>query len=147
MSSTIEIVPFIKGHLLLLDVSGSDISWMPNPAEQLARQADAGFAYTMLVDKRVAAVGGVARIWPGLAEGWVVASPLARTSPVALTKAAIRGIAYTMQSLHLHRLQAHVKTSDKRAVRWAEFLGFKREGTLAKFGADGSDYDVYAMTR
>jgi hypothetical protein len=147
MSSTIEIIQFQPGHVHLLDRSDSDCAWLGDPASVFSAQAAAGSAWTLLIDKRVAVVGGVARLWPGLGEGWLLASPMARTKPVALTKGAMRGIAFTMQSLQLNRVQAHVKTSDIRAMKWAVALGFVREGTLRKYSPDGADYDVFAIVR
>jgi hypothetical protein len=130
MSSTIDVVAFQSWHTTLLDVRGSDAGWLPNPVDAFERQAKAGKAWTIMVNRRVACIGGTARIWPGLGEAWMVASPLAREHPITLTRVTKRVIDHTMQSLSLRRLQAHVKTSDNRATRFATYLGFVREGTL-----------------
>lgn len=147
MSSTIEVVRYQNGHSLLLDMSESDAGWLKSPAVQFDAQAAAGHAVTMLIGYRVACIGGVARLWDGLGEVWMVPSPLAREYPLALTKAAWRTIDYAMTALELRRAQCFCKTSDSRAIRWAQALGFKREGTLRKYGADGSDYEVMAIVR
>lgn len=147
MSSTIEVVQFEPWHSLMLDTKSTDVSWLPNPTEQFARQAQHGPAWTMFINRRVACIGGTVLRWSGFGESWLVPSPLARTMPIAMVKIVREGIAYTMQSHQLRRLQAHVKTSDKRAVRFAQFLGYAREGTLRHYGADGSDYEVMAIVR
>lgn len=146
MYSIIDIVPFKPGHVNLLDFSDSDAAWLPNPREQLQRQAN-GNGYTILIDGRVSGIAGAMKLWDGLAEGWFVPARSIRSKPVALMKMSKRWIAYTMQSLQLRRFQCHVKTSDKRAIRFAESLGFVREATLLNYGHDGSSYDLMAIVR
>lgn len=146
MSSTSRIIPFEPGHVLLLDFSDSDAAWIPNPREQLPRQAN-GNGYTLLIDGRVACIWGATQMWTGFAEAWMIPSRLSRKHPRALGKAARWWFAYTMQSLRLRRLQCHVKTSDMRAIRWATWCGFEREGTCRCYGHDGSDYELMAIAR
>jgi RimJ/RimL family protein N-acetyltransferase len=45
-----------------------------------------------------------------------------------------------MISMGLHRIQLTVRTTDKRAEKWAYAIGFKRDGVLRKYGVDGVDY-------
>jgi RimJ/RimL family protein N-acetyltransferase len=53
----------------------------------------------------------------------------------------------TMISMGLHRIQLTVRTTDKRAEKWAYAIGFKQEGVMHKYGADGVDYLMMARTR
>ena len=121
--------------------------WITDPMQTFGAQAKAGLAVTMLIDGRVACCGGVARLWPGLGEGWMLPAEIARTEPLALTRRAKRFIDHAMIALSLHRVQCFCKTLDQRAVRWAPALGFQREGTLRRYGADGSDHEVFAIVR
>jgi hypothetical protein len=147
MSSTFRILPYSPAHGRLIDRGDSDVLWIGNPGMQFDAQAAAGTAVTMLIDGRIAAIGGVARLWPGLGEVWMVPTKLARTLPLALTRTAMEVIEYSVQSLELRRAQCFCKTADKRAVRWAETLGFAREATLRRYGADGADYELLAIVR
>ena len=52
-----------------------------------------------------------------------------------------------MDELGIERLEATTNRSNKKARRFAEFLGFKHEGVLAKYGLDGEDYDVLSITK
>jgi hypothetical protein len=147
MSSTIEFIPYQPGHGCLIDRSDSDGAWLANPGFQFDAQAASGTAITMLADRRVVCIGGVARLWPGLGEVWMVPTRAARKKPLALTHAAIETIEYSLQSLRLNRVQCFCKTEDERAKRWAVALGFSREATLRKYGAEGSDYDIFSIVR
>ena len=39
-------------------------------------------------------------------------------------------------------MHANVKADWMEAIRFAEFLGFEKEGLMKKFGPEGSDYLV-----
>jgi hypothetical protein len=145
--STSRVIPYEPAHGRLIDRGDSDVAWLGNPGMQFDAQAAAGTAVTLLINGRIAAIGGVARLWPGLGEVWMVPTKLARTAPLALTRTAREVIAYSLQSLSLRRAQCFCKTTDKRAVRWAEALGFTREATLRRYGADGADYELLAIVR
>lgn len=145
MYSTTDFIRFHPGHVHLLGGDLTELTAIPH--DRIIAQAAHGTAWTMLVDRRVSAVGGTTRLWDGLGEVWMLANPDARRHPVSLTRFAIDAIDYTMQSLRLRRLQAHVKTSDRRAMRWAEFIGMTREATLRCYGQDGSDYDLFSKLR
>ena len=144
MSSTFDLVPFHKAHIHLIDRSGTDCAWLSNPAQVFDAQARAGLAYTLLIDGRVAACGGITQLWPGLGEAWSVISPIAKHHPMPLTRLVKRQIDSVALALALHRVQCVCKTADQRATRWAECLGFVREGTLRAYGQDGSDHDIFA---
>jgi hypothetical protein len=143
--SLISEVPFHPGHIMLLGTPQE--GWITDPMQTFGAQARAGLATTLLINGRVACCGGVARLWPGLGEAWMLPAELARTEPLALTRRAKRFIASSMDALTLHRVQCFCKTLDHRAVRWAPALGFQREGTLRRYGADGDDYEVFAIVR
>jgi len=50
-----------------------------------------------------------------------------------------------IQETHeLSRIQASVCASDVRANRYAQWLGFEKEGIMRKYGPDGTDYIRYA---
>jgi RimJ/RimL family protein N-acetyltransferase len=44
----------------------------------------------------------------------------------------------------LYRIQASVSVLDLTANRYAQWLGFQKEGIMKKYGPDGTDYVRYA---
>jgi hypothetical protein len=143
--SLISEVPFHHGHIMLLGQPQD--GWITDPVRTFGAQARAGLAITLLIDGRVACCGGIARLWPGLGEAWMLPAELARSKPLALTRTAHRFIDRAMIALSLHRVQCFCQTLDNRAVRWAPALGFQREGTLRRYGTDGTDYEVFSIVR
>jgi hypothetical protein len=129
------IVPFAEYHLILAGITAPGIT----------AQAALGPAFTLIVQGRVAAMWGLVILWPGVAEGWMIATAHLKPVGAAFTWWARRFNAIAAQSLDLRRTQIHVQTSNDAFIRWAIAAKFKREATLEAYAPDGSD--VYVMSR
>jgi len=64
--------------------------------------------------------------------------------PVSLTRSTTRYFNRIATEMKLKRLQLTVNATNLVAVRWANALGFTREGVLRSYGADGADHIVFA---
>jgi hypothetical protein len=115
-------------------------------AELLELQAASGHAITALLNGRPAACFGSTRIWNGVEEMWSLMEERARKYAKTLTRIAIAYRDYRVISGNLHRLQINVRCNDRRAFRWALAIGFELEGTMRKYGPDGSDFFIMART-
>jgi hypothetical protein len=107
--------------------------------------AATGPAYTALVDGEVAAVAGIAVMWPGVAEAWAVLTAVGRAHPAFVHRAVARTLRGLVRQLGLRRLQASVDASNPVALRWAEVLGFRPEGVMRAYGPQGQDFVRFAM--
>lgn len=108
-------------------------------SEQAFLNTRSQFGHTILIDgKPVAAMGGNV-IWPGVAEVWAFMSDDIRKNPLGVTRIARDLLSSYEGAQHLHRMQCYVRPDFPMAVRWAETLGFVREGLLRKIGHDGTD--------
>ena len=103
------------------------------------------YSLTACLHNKPVAMFGCILMWHGVAELWAVLSKDALKKPVALSKCAITFADICEISLKLHRLQIHVKSSNERAIKWGEFLGFEIEGKLIQFTQDKKD--CYIMSR
>jgi hypothetical protein len=112
---------------------------------QLAVQASAGPAFTLIVHGRVGAIFGFVLLWRGLAEAWMVVTPHVRPIALPFSRQSRKLIDIVALSLHLRRVQIHVHTANLPAARWAKVAGFAIEATLPFYTADGQD--VYLMSR
>lgn len=93
------------------------------------------------------AVGGGLFSQPGVAQVWLIASEHGKRHPRQLLQ-AVRGVVdKLMDGTDLRRMETTIDPTDTKAVRFAEFLGFQREGCRRKGGLDGRDEDWYAMVR
>ena len=102
-------------------------------------------AFTLEDDGTILAVGGVHVMWFGAAEGWVLVSPDCLQTPASFARYAKRVFDGILQETELRRVQASIHVDDKRAYRFAQWLGFEDEGVMRKYGVEGDDY--YRMAR
>ena len=102
-----------------------------------------GVAYTLMTTQPVFCAGAVL-LWPGVAEAWFVKGGEVTNHPVSVFRHTMLMIAEAIGKLHLHRLQATVLSTDEKAIRFVEGLGFQREGLIRKFSTNQEDYYLYA---
>jgi hypothetical protein len=105
----------------------------------LADYEDKGPAFTLKHRGEIVASAGFYILWPGVAEVWMVTTPLVYKYPILFIKETIK--VFKMVE-NLYRIQGTVKSSDRRAVKFLERFGFKIEGYLRKYGPDGSDHFI-----
>lgn len=89
---------------------------------------------------------GIRIYWPHVGEAWVI-----------LTKdiekycgAHIQGkriFEQMIEEFDLHRVGAFLRTDRPEFVRYAEYMGFEREGECRKFFPDGTNCYMYARVR
>ncbi len=141
-------LPFHMEHLERIKVTQPEVlalSKAVNMKTMIRAQSEMGVAITAFLYGTPVAIFGCVLCWEGVGEMWMIIDERARTVPVALTKSALRLCDIFEIYLRLHRLQITVRKDDRRAVRWAQRLGFNAEGLMLKYGPDQSDF--YLMAR
>ena len=82
-------------------------------------------AYTLRIEGEIAAIFGVTSSKDGTIGGvWALTGPPAERFPIAYVKASAAGLA--MLTVGFEHLITHPDARYKKAVRWAELLGFRR---------------------
>ena len=135
-----DVIPFVEEHIFLVETEFE----FSEAARKAIGTNGVMDGYTLLDGDEVLACAGVSTMWNGVAEGWIVLSKYAikhRVSVARYTEQLFDGI---MKDNSLWRIQASVHTTDEKAIRFAQWLGFEYEGVMKKFGPDGSDYFRYA---
>ena len=142
-------VPFMREHAYKLKIEQSDVTaFGPSDiGEMLEFQAKNGLAVTVMQRGKPIAIWGAVKIWDGVQEAWFVLEEATRRYALAMTKTAKKFIDLKFQDDSLHRLQITVRCDDKRAFKWAKCLGFQTEGTMKKYGPDGSDFYLMSITK
>ena len=98
-------------------------------------------SYSGFVDDEYAFSAGIVQAF-GVGTVWVVTTPLVEKYPLWFSK-AVRNMLNAGTDLYkLQRVQATVLKENKQAVKWIEFLGFKREGLMRKYV--GGDHYLYS---
>jgi RimJ/RimL family protein N-acetyltransferase len=103
----------------------------------------AGPAFTFLADDgRLLACGGIDLRWKGCGELWGVFSPKA-AGYLSLGGTLKSYLDSAQRAGSITRIQAAVECDRPTHIRFAEWLGFKREGRMVKFMFK-RDYFLYA---
>jgi hypothetical protein len=148
MTRNLELVEFQAGHLALMRFTRPEMSAIPYVQDLDAyghRLAASGPAYSLFVpDGEIIAAAGIGIMWPGVGEGWFMASEAADRYFFSVHAVIRRVMVRLVEDLRLHRLQIAVPADSERAVAWAYRLGFGYEGHMLKYGPDGSTYYQFA---
>jgi len=118
---------------------------LPTYDEQIDAFGKMGFGWTVIGDGRCLAMFGIAQLYPGVAEAWLMVDTIGiKKRKMQLTKGARRFFKHIGPALDLRRLHIMVSVAHKEAVAWARLLDFQFEATLKQYAPDGSDSLVYA---
>lgn len=137
-----NIVQFEPDHFSRLLLQPSQAIMQPtlsNPSYGPSLKA-AGPAYSLVDGDEVFAVAGLIPQWNHRAIAWAMISGEAGKHFFALHKAVRRAL--TLH--HYRRVETAVACDFPQGQRWAELLGFEREGRMRAYTPDGQDCDLYA---
>jgi len=133
----IDIVRFRPEHLEQL------VNPLKVSAEMIPLKNSSGGAYTALYNNKPVMSAGALMIWPHVAEGWALVTPL---DPIPARKIIFeirQRILGFMRSLELHRLQATVRVDEVNSNRFVRAIGFEFEGYMKGYDSDGNDFVRY----
>jgi len=116
-----------------------------------AEQERAGLYYekwkpnvTGIIDGKIVACGGLRILWDGVGEVWLMVS---RDYPIHAVVLLKRQMYEWMRDYGLRRVQSIVRFDWKEGNRFAQWSGMKFEGVMRKMYCDGSDANLWAVTR
>jgi hypothetical protein len=138
------IVPFKPEHISTLVLQDAQ-SWMGpmlKPEYGVALQKG-GPCFTALDGDRVLGCAGVVKMWEGRDQAWAL---LARDCGGHFI-GIYRGIRRFLELHDTRRIEATVDARFDAGHRLMRLLGFKREGTMLAYLADGRDCDLYSLVR
>jgi hypothetical protein len=141
-NKTLNIEPFKAQHILQMQITDKNHVLYRIP-HLLQVYEDLKTSYTYIEGGKVFACGGVIQLWEGMGEAWFALAD-EMDLPVFTICKAIKEYLDGLIGAPYKRLQATVKCSDEKAIRFIEWLGFEREGLLRSYGVDGDDYYIYA---
>lgn len=102
-----------------------------------------GLSWAMLEGPHVVMAAGIAPVWRGRGLAWLTHDGAEWRHWLAASRWARHWFAI----LPFRRIEATVLCDFAPGCRWAEFLGFAREGRMRAFGEDGADFWLYARVR
>jgi hypothetical protein len=137
--------PFEAWHLDELTLQDSQSIFEPslvNSGYGLSLQT-AGPAYSAVIDDKVIACLGIIPQWENRAIAWGLISGDAGKYFIGVHKAVKR----FLDLQDYARIETSVSCNFDQGHRWAQMLGFEREGMMRKYTPDGRDCDLYARIR
>lgn len=114
-----------------------------SPAD-VARIYMRGPAYTLLKDDVIIGCAGVMKLWKGVGDAWMLATPLVQTHPKLVSKTVKKKLNEIIQDMRFERVQGIVRKDFEAGHRWIKWLGFHEEGPLDRYFG-GLDFIRYAL--
>ena len=148
MTDNFEIVPYKTQHGDEMIEFGLNDKLMDIDASFKENRIDfamAGLAFTLLDNNVPICSGGIIPTWLGNAQGWVISSKRIFRNKVKASRLIKQRTDLLCANNKIWRLQTAVKADFKIGIRFAEFLGFNKEGLMVGYGPDKTDY--YLMAR
>ena len=148
MTDNFKVVPYETQHGDEMIEFGLNDTLMDGDAtfkENRIDFASAGLAYTLLDNNVPICSGGIIPTWLGSAQGWVISSKRIFRNKIKASRLIKERTDLLCANIKIWRLQTAVKADFKIGIRFAEFLGFNKEGLMVGYGPDKTDY--YLMAR
>ena len=145
--SDVVIVPFENKHaeqILEQGLNSEFLELKPEHKKYAFFLKEVGMSFTGLINNKPIAAGGVFHLWDGVAEGWVLATKDIYKYPVFCAKHIKQRTEIILKANKIKRIQTSVKADCDVALRFAKWLGFKKEGLMESYGPDGSDFVRFA---
>ncbi|QDP62514.1 MAG: hypothetical protein Unbinned5079contig1000_41 [Prokaryotic dsDNA virus sp.] len=135
-----NIIKFEKEHLSKINLAFE----LTQSGKDSLSSYDDVIGYTGMDKDVILAIGGVHQMWNGVGEAWILVAKEGYKIPKTIAKYTDYLFQHIQETHELSRIQASVCASDVRANRYAQWLGFEKEGIMRKYGPDGTDYIRYA---
>ena len=148
MTDNFKVVPYKTQHGDEMIEFGLNDKLMDIDASFKENRIDfamAGLAFTLLDNNVPICSGGIIPTWLGNAQGWVISSKRIFRNKVKASRLIKQRTDLLCANNKIWRLQTAVKADFKIGIRFAEFLGFNKEGLMVGYGPDKTDY--YLMAR
>lgn len=133
----VKVVPFHQDHLAKIELKACH--------QGEATTGTSGPAITLMDGEYPAAIIGWYQICPGVLQVWGIFSERIRRVPLSITKTAKKLLEFALTDHH--RVQICVRCDYLEGYRWAKSIGFSCEAIMNKYGADQSDYYLFARIR
>lgn len=147
LSGERKLVPFSTMHIQMMELGEHDSLYfqrVPHWLTMLEGMANLGYAFTGVKAGRPYCSFGIMKMWPGVAEMWLIPDANLAQVTHSFHRAARKFTDICMSELHLVRLQVTIHTQNVPADIWIRRMLFEEEGVLRGFGPDGSDYKMYS---
>ena len=148
MTDNYRIVPYKTQHgdeMIEFGLNDKLMDYDATFKESRIDYAMAGLSFTLLDNNVPICSGGIIPTWLGNAQGWVISSKRIFKNKIKAARLIKERTDLLCANNKIWRLQTAVKANFNTGIRFAEFLGFNKEGLMRGYGPDKTDY--YLMAR
>ena len=142
-----DIIPFETKHaeyILTQQLNAKELYLRLEHRQYALYLQQSGMSFTALINNKPIAAGGIYMLWDNVAEGWVMATNDVWKYSIIMARHFRKKTDVLIETSKIKRLQTTVKANFTLGQRFAEWLGFEKEGLMKYYGPDGSDYFRYA---
>jgi len=143
-----KIVPYERSHSDEILTFGMNDKLLEDDASSEDGRIDygiPGLSFSLFANNDIVLSGGITPMWDGVAEGWVIASKRIFDHKIKSIISIKKRLDLLCENNNIWRLQTSVKENFNTGIRFAEFLGLKKEGLMRMYGPDKSNY--YRMAK
>ena len=141
---TFHIEPFKARHLddLELQPAQADLRAFLERGHAL-QLAEGTYAFTGFQDGRPVGCAGLIELWPGRDCAWSLLSDCGPRAFLNVHRTVVR----FLEQRRTRRTEMTVDADHDAGQRWAELLGFRKEGLMECYSPNGRDAYLYAKVR
>ena len=143
-----KIVPYDRSHADEILTFGMNDKLLEDDASSEEGRIDfgiPGLSFSLFANNDIVLSGGITPMWDGVAEGWVIASKRIFDHKIKSIILIKKRLDLLCVNNNIWRLQTSVKEDFKTGIKFAEFLGLKKEGLMRMYGPDKTNY--YRMAK
>jgi hypothetical protein len=104
-----------------------------------------GPAWTLRVGDDVVCCAGLMRLWRGRAHAWLLPSVTMPSYSKTIVLALVDHLRALIHEQQFVRIECHVMKEHQMGRRLVEWLGFKQEAIMERYGPNDEDYVQYAL--
>lgn len=143
----LDIRLFKEEHAMQIELRPEESEAKDNPLmyKQFARiHYLGGPAYSLYYQDKLLFCCGMIILRPGVGSTWIVCDKAINGFGIEVLHYSKMILDETIKKYKLHRVQTEIKSTIRLYHQFIKRLGFQEEGTMRKYGSDGSDYLLYS---
>jgi hypothetical protein len=139
-----HIEPFKAQHLDALELQAVQVGLSQFlKSGHVLQLAERSFAFTGFRDGKAIGCAGLVEMWPGRDCAWSLLSNCGPNAFIHIHRTVVRFLG----ARKTRRTEMSVDVDHEEGQRWAELLGFEKEGYMKAYSPDGRDAYLYARIR
>ncbi len=100
-------------------------------------------AITLMNGETPLAIIGAFAFCAGVLHIWAIVSSEVKDTPIEFARSCVRVRDYYEKTFRHRRMQIDVRSDDPCLEKFAQFVGFSKEGLMKAYGPSGKDYWLY----